>query len=210
MTTRSILLVATLLASLSSAQAQQSTQRIRGDVIALQDSRLQIKTPTGDTLSVKLADTARITVESRVDLSAVVPGVFVGTTSAPQTDGSLRAVQIRIFPEALRGTGEGHRLMDPQGRNTMTNATVTALNTMTNATVTTLAGAGSARSMTLKFKDGEKQVFVPEDVPVILAEMGDRSLLIPGAHIVANIIQQTDGSATTERITVGKNGSQPM
>lgn len=212
-----ILLGICLLTGLINAQAQTPGPRVRADVVAFEDETLQLRAEEGSLLRVKLAPGARIMLESRVDLSAVTPGVFVGTTSSPQADGSLRAVQIRIFPEALRGTGEGHRIMSGSAGNTMTNATVATVgkpvppaNTMTNATVSKLSDAGTLRSMTLSFKDGEKQVSIPPEVVVIKAEMAERKQLVPGAHIVLSISTQPDGSLSTDRITVGKAGSTPM
>jgi hypothetical protein len=220
-----VLMSSCLLLGLSQAQAQQAPSRIRGDVVALQGAALQIRTAGGEALTVSLGDSARIMVESRVTLAAVVPGVFVGTTSEPQPDGTLRAVQIRIFPEALRGTGEGHRPMNTPAHNTMTNATVTRIAaasapaslpasapTMTNATVTALAGAAAqGHSMTLTYKDGAQRIVIPDDVAVIQAELGSRSQLVPGAHVVLTPgAVGVDGRISSDRVTIGKDGSMPM
>lgn len=208
-----LFLMSGILLAAAASQAQQAGLRVRGDVVAVDGVNLQIKAPTGEIGMIKLLDSLRVSIESRATLADVVPGVYVGTTSAPQPDGSLRAVQIRIFPEAMRGTGEGHRNMDPQGNNTMTNATVAdvgskqSANTMTNATV---ANMSDARTMTLKYKDGEKLVIIPPDVAVISTEIGTRAALVPGVHVVVTVNKLTDGSVATERVTVGKDGAVPM
>lgn len=192
------------------AQAQDAVQRIRADVVAVQGQTLQIKTTTGETLSVMLADKLRVLQETSVTLAAVKPGVFVGTTSEPQADGSLRAVLIRIFPEALRGIGEGHRPMNTPAHNTMTNATVTQVATtgptMTNATVT----AAQANTMTLTYKGGERNIQVPADVPVVQDEIATAALLVPGAHVTVTATADGTGRFTSDRITVGRDGFAPM
>ena len=213
--TSRILFAGLLMLACASAQAQESAQRVRGEVVVQAGNSLTVKTATGEALSIRLTDTARVTQESRVDLMSIVPGVYVGATSVPQPDGTLRAVQIRIFPEALRGIGEGHRPLTPQGGSTMTNATVSNMaspssNTMTNATVSKVAGESQARTMVLKYKEGEKLVIIPDDVVVIQTEIVDRSALVPGAHVVVTATRQSDGSLSAERVTVGKAGSVPM
>lgn len=209
-----LLSAALLLGGMAPLHAQTATPRLRGEILALEGPLLRFQPAQGEPLTIQLGERTRILVESRVTLAAVVPGVFTGITSAAQADGSLRAVQIRIFPEAQRGTGEGHRLMDPQGRNTMTNATVGALSapaqTMTNATITGLGAAGQTRSLRVRFGQEEKQILVPDDVIVIQAEIGERSQLVPGTRAVLSISQDADGKLSTERLTIGKDGSTPM
>src|ERR1035437_6622125 len=104
--------------------AQSTTQRIHGDVVALDGASLQIKSLEGESLTVKLTDDVRLTAVSRADLKAITEGSFVGATAVPQPDGTLKATEVHIFPESMRGTGEGHRPMDSQPGSTMTNATV--------------------------------------------------------------------------------------
>lgn len=199
----------------STAHAQDAVQRIHADVVALQGQELRIKTTSGEALSITLANPLRVMQESRVTLAAVVPGVFVGTTSEPQADGSLRAVLIRIFPEALRGTGEGHRPMNTPAHNTMTNATVTRIAepagpTMTNATVSALGSAAQAHTMMLTYKGGERLVQVPDDVPVVQDEMASSALIVPGTHVTVTASQDAAGHFSADRITVGKDGFVPM
>jgi hypothetical protein len=165
-----------------------------------------------------MTDNLRVSARGAADLASIVPGSFIGTTAVAEPDGTLKAVEVHVFPESMRGTGEGHRPMETeQPGSTMTNATVTSVapaqaaprSTMTNATVTSVAPAGSARRLTLKYKDGEQTVVVGDNVPVVTVEAGDPSMLVPGAHVVVNAARQLDGTLTTDRISVGKNGIVP-
>jgi hypothetical protein len=202
------------------AAAQAPTQRIRGDVIALDGATLQMKSESGQTVAVKLANDVRISGRSRANLDDIKTGVFLGTTAVPQPNGTLVATEVHVFPESMRGTGEGHRPFDGPPGSTMTNATVTNMtgaaarstkpqSTMTNATVATVADADHTRRMTLKYKDGEKVIVVPDDVPVVMVEPGDRSLLVPGAHIIVVATKAADGTMSADRVSVGKNGLIP-
>ena len=199
------------------AQAQPATQRVRGDVVGLEGHTLSIKTGAGSVVTVRLADNVRISARSASNLAAIVPGVFLGATATPNPDGTLSASEVHIFPESMRGTGEGHRPMDTQPGSTMTNATVTSVasshtksaSTTTNATVANIAASGPERRIALKYKDGEKIVVVGNDVPVVMVEPGDLSMLTPGAHVLVTAAKELDGSLTSDRVSVGKNGLVP-
>ena len=197
--------------------AQSTTQRIHGDVVALDGASLQIKSLEGESLTVKLTDDVRLTAVSRADVNAITEGSFVGATAVPQPDGTLKATEVHIFPESMRGTGEGHRPMDSQPGSTMTNATVARISgtprpsgkTMTNATVAKVAAASEVRKLTLQYKGGEQTVIVGTDIPVVMLEPGDRMLLAPGAHVVLFASRQGDGGLAANRIMIGKNGTVP-
>ena len=199
------------------AQGQPAAQRIRGDVVALDGRNLAVKTGAGSVVTVKLADNVRVSARSASDLSAIVPGVFLGTTATPNPDGTLSASEVHIFPESMRGTGEGHRPMETMPGSTMTNATVTSVaaahqkttTIMTNATVAEMTARGSEKRIALKYKDGEKIVVVGANVPVVMVEPGDLSMLTPGAHVLVTAAKQLDGSLTSDRISVGRNGLVP-
>lgn len=201
----------------ASALAQAAAARISGDVVALDGGTLQLKTRTGQLLSIRLAEKMRVMSRAASDLTHLATGMYVGTTAKPQPDGTLLASQISVFPEAQRGTGEGHGPMDSLPGSTMTNATVSALtsarapgSTMTNATVAQVAGFDHALKLTLKYAGGEQVVMVPDATPIIVSEIADRSLLTPGAHVVVYASRQPDGSLVSERISVGKNGMVPV
>jgi len=201
--------------------AHAQPQKISGDVIKLDASTLQIRASDGQTIAVKFSDNVRLSARSPADLERIVPGAFIGTTAALRADGVLYASEVHIFPESMRGTGEGHRPMDTGPGNTMTNATVSSVgavkagaaagagNTMTNATVAQVARGGPERRLTLTYAGGEKVVIVPASTPVVMVEPADRSLLTPGAHVIVYATKQADGALSADRITIGKNGFVP-
>jgi hypothetical protein len=207
--------LACMLTCIGAAQAQ--SQKFVGDVVTLDGPNLQIKASDGQALTVKVGDSTRLSARSGTDASKITAGAFIGTTAVAQSDGTLSAVEVHIFPESMRGTGEGHRPMDGEPGSTMTNATIasvgshdaTAGKTMTNATVAGVSGAPGGRRVTLTYKGGEKTVVVPENVPVVMVEPADRSLLAPGAHVIVYGATQADGTLAAERVTVGKNGFVP-
>jgi len=191
------------------AAAQGQPQRFAGDIAAIGPGTLSLRVGA-ETLQMRVPDDVRITARSKADWSAVTNGGYVGTTAVPQADGTLLAKEVHVFTEAQRGTGEGHYPMSTPG-DTMTNATVSSVtarprDTMTNATVAGNATAGGSHRLTLTYKGGEKTVVVPDGVPIITSEPGDRSLLAPGAHVVAYARRGTDGTLSVERISVGRNG----
>ena len=190
--------------------AQSQPQRFAGEIAAIAPGTLTLRVGA-ETVPMRLPDDARITARSKADWSAVTTGGYVGTTAVPQADGTLLAKEVHVFTEAQRGTGEGHYPMSNPG-DTMTNATVSSMSaarprdTMTNATVAGSTAAGGGHRMTLTYKGGEKTIVVPDSVPIITSEPGDRSLLTPGAHVVAYARRGTDGTLSVERVSVGRNG----
>jgi hypothetical protein len=181
------------------AQTPLPTQRIRGEVVAVDGLQLKVKSRSGESLTIKLSENYVVTAVAKADMASVKPGVFVGTASMPQPDGTLKALEVLVFPEAMRGTGEGHYAWDLKPGSMMTNATVADV---------AIAGQGGRR-MTLKYKDGEKTIIVPEDVPIVTFEAGDKAMLVPGAHILLTATRQADGSLAASRVAVGKDGLVP-
>lgn len=211
-------LVVGVLAIAPNAYGQATSQRIRGEVMAVHGKDLDVRTTAGPMVTVRMADSLRVSARAAANLDTVAPGAFIGTTAIEQPDGTLKAVEVHVFPESMRGTGEGHRPMDAEPGRTMTNATVTSVaaapkpsarSTMTSATVANVAAGGSTRKVTLQYKGGEKIVVVDDGVPVVMVEAGDPSMLVPGAHVVVTAAKQLDGTLTTDRISVGKNGIVP-
>jgi hypothetical protein len=194
----------------------QSAQRLAGDVVALDGDLLQIRSHTGETLNIRLASDVIVYTRSPADRSSIAPGVFLGTTAVPRPDGTLEATEVHVMAESLRGVGEGHHPIDPAARTTMTNAAVAAVSgssssrsTMTNATVAGASGSGVEQTMKLKYKGGEKTVIVRSETEITLLEPGDRSMLVPGAHVAMGARTHNDGSLVANRVTVGKNGFRP-
>jgi len=209
------------------AAAQQPTlpaeQHVRGEVVAFRGDTLEVQPRSGDVLKLKVATGAQVSLVGKADLSSVGEGAFIGTTAVPQSDGTLRAVEVHVFPHSMRGTGEGHRPWDLQPGSTMTNATVAKVDeggggaaqasgtgsTMTNATVAKVDESGGARKLALRYKGGEKTVVVPPGTPVVKIEPGERSNLVPGSHVFAIALREPDGTLLTERLNVGKDGLVP-
>jgi hypothetical protein len=134
----------------------------------------------------------------KASLADVAIGSFVGIAALPQPDGSLEAIEVLIFPEAARGTGEGHYAWDLLPESTMTNATV----------ADTVAAVGG-RTLTLKYKDGEKKITVPPAAPVVTLDPGDASLLKPGAAVFIPARKEADGTLAAGRVLVGRDGLVP-
>jgi hypothetical protein len=187
------------LCAMAVAQAPLPTQRIRGDVVALDGFALQVKSRTGETLAIKLAENYTVTAVVKIDMSAIKPGAFVGTASMPQSDGTQTALEVLVFPEAMRGSNEGHYPWDLKPGRMMTNATV----------ADAIVEATGGRRMLLKYKDGEKWIVVPPEAPIVTFEPGDRAMVVPGAHLLVTATKQPDGSLTAGRVAVGKDGLVP-
>ena len=158
-----------------------------------------VKSRDGADLRVVLASDAQIVGLTKASLSDIKQGSFVGVTGMPQPDGSQKAVEVHIFPEAMRGTGEGHHPWDLRPQSTMTNANV-------EDAVTGVDG----QTLTLKYKDGEKKIIVSPDTPIVTYAPGDRSELKPGVKIfIAAAKKEPDGTLQAPRVNFGKDGLTP-
>lgn len=189
-------------------------EHVRGQVVSVDGSTLTVKSHDGKTTKLTIADDVKVSVAEKSDMSDVKDGTFIGTTAVAGKDGTLRAIEVHVFPDSMRGTGEGHRPWDLRPGSSMTNATVSKIDesgggqsasTMTNATVSKVAG----RKLSLTYKDGEKTVVVPSNAKVVKIEPGDRSQLKPGVHLFAVATKQPDGSLRAQRLTIGKDGLVP-
>lgn len=194
---RRFMLLAALLAATAVA-AQTPPQRIRGDVVTIDGTALVVKSRTGETMTVKLADNYAVVAVVAVDRAKIAEGAFIGTAAMPQPDGTFSALEVLVFPEASRGSNEGHGPWDLRPGSTMTNATIAQV-----------VRSGNEQRLTLRYKDGEKTVVVPEGVPVVTFEPGERAMLVPGAHIMITASRQGDGPWTAARVLVGKDGLVP-
>src|SRR6202453_13098 len=187
-----------LAASLTAAQAQE-TVRVRGTIESVDDHLLTVKTRNGDAVKVKLADDVRLLTVNKMTVADVKPGAFVGITAMPQPDGTQKVVEVHIFPEALRGMGEGHRPWD-----LMPNST------MTNANIETAVASSDGKELVLKYKDGEKKFTVPTNVEVVMFAPAAVADLKPGEKIfVAGGKKQADGTVLAPSIVVGRDGVNP-
>lgn len=196
-----------LLASSTLALAQapaQPTVRLRATIEKIDATSMTVKERSGEVITlVRLADMA-VSEVYPIALSDIKAGSYVGTAAMPQADGSQVALEVLVFPEAARGTGEGHFPWDLQPRSTMTNATVADL-------AAAPANVPGGQKLTLKYKTGEKTVIVPNGTPVVSFKPGNadqQALLVPGAKVLITA-QEKDGKRTALRVLVGRNGFSP-
>ncbi len=183
---------------LAGASAQQQTVRIRGPIEKVDGNTVVVKTADGAAQTLTLTADAVIVGVVKASLAEIKPGSFVGSAAMPQPDGSQKALEVHIFAESQRGTGEGHRPY------TVPNST------MTNGTVGDMVTATGAGTLTVKYKEGEKKIVVGPDVPIVRYEVSDRSELKPGVHIAAlNAVKKADGSIEAPRLNVGRDGVVP-
>ncbi|WP_293398763.1 hypothetical protein [Polaromonas sp.] len=171
--------------------------RMRGNIVSVTPTSMVVKDRSGEVVDLLISDKLVVSEVYPIRLEDIKPGSYIGTAAMPQADGTQRAIAVSVFPEAARGTGEGHRLFDLLPQSTMTNATVDDVGTISNS--------AAGRTLKLKYKDGEKTVIVPADVPVVTSRPGDRSLLVPGAS-VSLFAQEVAGKPTVLRLNAGKNG----
>ena len=194
--------IGTMLAAMQFAGAQPARAdgpppRTRGVITAVNGDVVTITTRFGGPATLKLSSSTGYAGATKSSLAEVKPGRFIGTAAVPGPHGTLTASEVTIFPESMRGSGEGHYGWDLGKSSSMTNGTI--------GTVT----AATKLSMTVNYKGGEKTLMVPDDIPVVDIEPGDRSLLQPGAHVVAIGPNASDGSIDAKRIIVGEKGVVP-
>jgi hypothetical protein len=169
----------------------------RGVIDGIDGQDLHLTTRAGDKVSLRLADNPRVSIVVPVALDAIQPGSFIGTSAVAQPDGTLRALEVHVFPEALRGTGEGHRPWDLAPGSTMTNGTVGDLK------------VADGRLLTLTYAGGEQKLFVPETAPVVTYEKGSLADVKPGAKAFVTATRAGDESLTVTVISIGKDGLTP-
>jgi hypothetical protein len=180
----------------SSATAQQ-TVRVRGAIEAADGNTITVKQREG-VVKVTLTDNVGVFGVVKGSLADVKPGAYIGVGAMPQPDGSQRAIQVTIFAEPQRGTGEGHRPWDRPN------------STMTNATVDTTAVGVDGQRLTVSYKGGEQVVIVPPDATIRAYLVGERGELKPGAEIAINAaVKKPDGTLEASRINVSRDGVAP-
>jgi hypothetical protein len=197
---RPLFAVAMVAASTLYAVAQQppSPTRVRGTIEGVEGDMMAVKSRSGEDFKLRMASDMRLVGITKISLSDIKVGSFVGTTTVPGPDGSQNAVEVHVFPEEMRGTGEGSRPFDLRPNSTMTNATVAE----------SVAG-NDGHTLLVKYKDGEKKVVVSADTPVVTYVHADKSELKAGAKIIAFFKKLPDGSFEANRINVGLNGLTP-
>ena len=197
---RPLAALAVVAVSTLGAMAQQSPTptRVRGTIEAVDGDMIAVKSRSGEDVKLRMTSDVRIVGIIKIALSDIKEGSFIGTTTVPAPDGTPSAVEVHVFPEAMRGTGEGSRPYDLKPNSTMTNATV----------ATSVVG-NDGHTLLIKYKDGEKKVVVTPETPVVTYVPADKSDLKVGAKVIAFMKQLPDGSFETNRVSVGRDGLTP-
>jgi hypothetical protein len=195
-------LIAVAMVGLSTlyAAAQQAPvpTRVRGTIEKVDGDLLSVKSRSGEDVKLHVASDLRVSGITRIALSDVKVGSFVGATTVPGPDGGQNAVEVHVFPESMRGTGEGSRPWDLRPNSSMTNAMVAE----------SVVG-NDGHTLLVKYKEGEKKVFVSSETPVVTYVPGEKSDLKAGAKIIAFVKALPDGSFETSRVSVGRDGLTP-
>jgi hypothetical protein len=167
---------------------------LRGNIEALNGNVLSINTREGEKVDVTLAENFRVNYPTILSLNDLSDNSFVGA-AAIEKDGKLVALQVLVFPEAIRGAGEGHHPWD-----------LAPGSTMTSATVQEVRPEGEGRLIHVKYPDGEKEIFVPADIPVWTFHPGNASMLVPGAYVFIGARRLDNGSYAASSVIVEKDG----
>jgi len=177
----------------------KETVRIRGTIERIEGPVYVVKSRDGAELKLTVTDNPLYVAIAPATMADVKPGMFVGSAGMMQADGTQKAIEVHIFPESMRGTGEGHYDWDLKPQSKMTNGNVEQ----------TVAGVDGP-TLSVKYKDGEKKLVVGPETVVVTYVMGSKDDLKPGTKIfVSAAKKQPDGSLQTPRITYGRNGAGP-
>ena len=178
--------------------ADGTPTHIRGTVQSLDGQTLVVASRDGPVVTVLLGKEVKVSTLTKVDLAAIKAGDFIGTAAVPGTDGRLHAQEILVFPEAMRGAGEGHWPWD-----------LTPDSTMTNATVGEVSAAAKGRLLRLDYKGGTKELEVAPNAPVVTVAPGDVGLIKPGVVVFVMAMKKADGTLAADRLVVSKDGVNP-
>jgi hypothetical protein len=192
--------VASLLTSTSGFAdvRQPPMSRVRGMIESINGDLLIVKKNDGHNVTMKMTPNAAVTGVEKIALSDIAPGAYVGVTSVADSQGNQKATEVHLFPNSLRGAGEGTRPWD------------TAPNSsMTNGGLDKMVEGNDGRMLTVKYRGGEKQVVVTPETAVVKLVPGKRSDLQEGARIVAATARTADGVLETSRVSVGLDGLTP-
>jgi hypothetical protein len=200
MTSMKFLTVVACTAVLASSAYAQQMQRVKGTVDKVDGNTLYLKGPDGAPITLKLIDNALVVGVVKASLADIKEGDYIGSGALPQPDGSQKAVEVHIFAESMRGTGDGHRANWDGAPN----------GTMTNGAVGNAVASVDGRAIMVKYKDGEKKIVVGPSVPIVKYEIGNKSELKSGSAInVVAAKKLPDGTFETGRINVGRDGLVP-
>jgi hypothetical protein len=156
-----------------------------------------VTTKAGDAQTIKTGDKTTYGWITKVPLSSIKKGSYIGTAAMTQSDGTMKALEVHVFPESMRGSGEGFRPWDQGANSTMTNGTVGDVK------------VANGRTLHVAYKGGEKVIYVPPSTPIVTFEPATSAAVKPGAHVIVFATQGSDNTMTAVSIRVGKNGLVP-
>ena len=174
------------------AQGLQTT-RLIGTITRVNGPTLVVKTATSEKEVHVAADTPLFAL-AKASMADVKPGVFVGVGATPQADDSQQAIRVMIFPESMRGLGEGHRPWDKPGT------------TMTNATVDTSIASVNGQVAMVKYKGGEKKIIIRPDAQIVTYVVAGKNEVKPGANVTISGTATAGGVIEASRIVVSRDG----
>ncbi|MGE8416429.1 MAG: hypothetical protein ACN6QY_29070 [Pseudomonas sp.] len=170
---------------------------VRGEITGISGDVLRVHASTGENVSVDLTAQTQVRAVTLANIEDIKPGSYIGSAAMPMADGTLKALEVHVFPPQLAGTGDGHRPFDLAKGSSMTNGSVGDL------------VVSNGRTLTVNYKGGQQKILVPDDVPIVNLAPGDRSLLKAGVKVVMFVTQGADGKLTAQSISAGKDGVAP-
>ena len=189
-------LIALVLALVSAAAAGQAPPRVRGVIQAVEGQTLVVATPNDGLARLTLTETTGINGLEKRSLADITDNTFIGATAVKNRRGRWQATEVHIFPEAMRGAGEGHYAWDlPES-------------TMTNGAATGIAAKGRNGTLKVDYAGSSVEIDITRRTEIVALTMGSRALLVPGAQVMA-LVQPSDGSATAVAIIAETNGVKP-
>jgi len=190
-------LAACLAATAAIAQTAPPT-RIRGTIAGVEGQTLSVTTREGPKLDITLNDPLTVATVKKVALADIKSNTYVGIATRTGANGQLTAIEVLVFPEAMRGASEGHYPWDLEPGSMMTNGTVTG-------TVDSTSG----QEMSLSFKGSSNKIIVPPGVPIVTFAPAERADLKPGAKVMFGATKNAEGKLAASRVTVEKDGVAP-
>ena len=192
-------LVLPLVLSAAPAWAEGTPVRVRGTVVSLDGQKLVVHAKDGKDVTVSLKDKYAALAVVKSSREDIKEGTFIGTATVAQPDGSLKALEVVVFPESLRGFGEGHYPWD-LGPSSM----------MTNATIANKVQGVSGDTVTVTYKGGEKKITIPTNVPIVAVVPSEKSDITQGANVFVPTEKQADGTLLSGAVLFGKGVVPPM
>ncbi|MDB5761358.1 MAG: hypothetical protein JWQ21_353 [Herminiimonas sp.] len=178
--------------------ARPESVRVRGTLEKADSTSLSVRTREGATTQIALTEKTAYSGVKRLELSDIGPNSYVGVAGRPMGDGNVEALEVLVFPEAARGTGEGQRPWDLLPGSNMTNATVTAVVSST-----------SGHDLDVNFQGKTVKISVPSTAPIVTLTPAAVNDAVPGLAVVVTALQDASGKLTATRVVLEKNGVKP-